>query len=86
MIITNKEVIQSYLITAARYDFNVHEKRIIYRLVEMCQMQLEGKKLNDGFHMDKTLFGDYVCEVPVNSFLTHEEDKNHALVKNALTR
>lgn len=33
MKITNKEVIQSYLITTARYDFSVYEKRIIYRIV-----------------------------------------------------
>lgn len=86
MIITNKDVIQSYLITAARYDFNVHEKRILYRLVEMCQMQLEGQKLNKDFRMDKTLFGDYICEVPVSSFLAHEDDKNHEMVKDALRR
>lgn len=86
MIITNKDVIQSYLVTAARYDFNVHEKRILYRLVEMCQMQLEGQKLNKNFRMDKTLFGDYICEVPVSSFLAHEDDKNHEMVKEALRR
>jgi len=86
MIITNKEVIQSYLITAARYDFNVHEKRIIYRLVEMCQMQLEGKHLNAGFRMDKTLFGDYIVEIPISAFLAHEDDNNQAMVKDALRR
>ena len=86
MIITNKNIIQSYLITAARYDFNVHEKRILYRLVEMCQMQLEGQKLNVNFRMDKTLFGDYICEVPISSFLADNEDKNHEMVKEALRR
>lgn len=86
MIITNKDIIQSYLITAARYDFNVHEKRIIYRLVEMCQMQLEGQNLNKDFRMDKTLFGDYICEIPISAFLAHEDDKNHKMVKEALRR
>ena len=27
-------VLQSYILTTARYDFNVYEKRILYRIVE----------------------------------------------------
>lgn len=86
MKITNKEVIQSYLITAARYDFNVHEKRVLYRLIEMCQYQLEGKQLNTNYHMDKTLFGDYVVTMPVSGFLAGDDDHNHDKVKTALRR
>ena len=32
--ITNKDVIQSYLMTVSKYNFSVYEKRIVYRLVE----------------------------------------------------
>ena len=39
----NKNVIQSYMLTAARYDFSVYEKRILYRLVELAQAELQGK-------------------------------------------
>lgn len=84
MKITNKELIQSYIITAARYDFSVYEKRIIYRLVEMCQNQIEGKKLNKDFKMDKTLFGDYIVTMPVSSFLVDETDENYTRAKTAL--
>ena len=28
----NKEIIQSYILTAAKYDFSVYEKRILYRI------------------------------------------------------
>jgi plasmid replication initiation protein len=84
MKITNKELIQSYIITAARYDFNVYEKRIIYRLVEMCQCQLEGKELTKDYKLDKTLFGDYVVTLPISSFLSGEEDENYSRVKSAL--
>lgn len=86
MKITNKEVIQSYLITAARYDFNVHEKRILYRLIEMNQYLIEGKKLNANYSIDKTLFGDYIISMPVSAFLSHDEDHNHDKVKEALRR
>jgi plasmid replication initiation protein len=91
----NKDVIQSYLVTSARYDFNVQEKRILFRLVEMCQNQLEGKKLNPGYHFDKNLIGDYEVIVPISAFLTRIEveeekgilkNKNYSRVKEALRR
>ena len=44
MAIVNKDLIQSYIMTTAKYDFNVYEKRIIYRLVEMAQKELQGIK------------------------------------------
>ena len=43
--ITNKDVIQSYLMTVSKYNFSVYEKRIVYRLVEAMQCEIEGKKL-----------------------------------------
>ena len=32
-----REVIQSYLITAAKYDFSTDEKRVFLHLIEMMQ-------------------------------------------------
>ena len=34
IITENKELIQSYIFTAAKYDFTAYEIRIMYRLVE----------------------------------------------------
>jgi plasmid replication initiation protein len=85
MKINNKDVIQSYLLTTARYDFNVYEKRILFRLVECCQNQIEGQKLNKDFTMNPLLFGGMVFTMPIKGFLNGEEDKNHARVKEALT-
>lgn len=85
MKINNKDVIQSYILTAARYDFSVHEKRVLYRLVEMGQIQIEGKKLNEGFSINKSLFGDYEVIMPTSAFLKDEKDNNHSIVKKALS-
>lgn len=85
-LIENKDVIQSYIMTTAKYDYNVYEKRILYRLVEMFQSILQGKKLNKGFRVDKTLFDDRVITMPISSFLVDEKDQNHTRVKDALTR
>lgn len=85
MKITNKEVIQSYLITTARYDFSVYEKRIIYRIVEMCQDALQGKKLNAGYHINNTLFEEKKEVImPLSAFLHNETDENYTRAKSAL--
>ena len=38
----NKNVIQSYMLTAARYDFSVYEKRILYRLCGVGTSRIAG--------------------------------------------
>jgi len=86
MKITNKDVIQSYLLTSARYDFDVYEKRILFRLVELCQPQLKGQKLNDKFSINSDLWGNRDIKMPISSFLKGEDDKNHSRVKDALRR
>ena len=82
MKIKNKDVIQSYLLTTARYDFNVFEKRILYRLVEACQAQIKGQKLNYKFHIQSDIFKKTrSVTISLNSFLKSSEDKNHYQVK-----
>lgn len=84
MKIDNKEVIQSYLLTTAKYDFSVHEKRILYRLVEMVQYALEGKKLNAGYKIKELPSKDRVITMPISAFLQNEMDENYTRVKKAL--
>lgn len=84
MKVSDKEIIQSYIVTAARYDFSVYEKRILYRIVEKLQFTLEGKKLDTRFVIEKNLFNDFRVEIPISEFLNGEEDKNYNRVKTAL--
>lgn len=81
----NKEIIQSYIMTTAKYDFSVYEKRILYRIIELTQKHLEGQKLNKGYKIEKTLFDDRIISIPISAFLNGEDDKNHYQVKKALT-
>lgn len=83
MKITNKELIQSYIVTTAKYDFSVYEKRILYRIIEKMQFELEGQKLDKTF-VPKNLFGDMIIRIPVKEFLNGEHDKNHSRAKKAL--
>lgn len=85
MKVNNKLMIQSYLVTAARYDFSVYEKRIIYRLVEICQCALEGQKLNAGFRINNLLYEEMKeIEMPIAAFLKDEKDENYKRAKEAL--
>jgi len=85
MKLKNKSMIQSYLVTTARYDFSVYEKRILYRLVEICQCVLEGQTLKSGFKISDIHY-EQLKEVimPVSAFLKDEQDENYVRIKNAL--
>ena len=86
MKISNKDVVQSYILTTAKYDFDVYEKRILYRLVEMAQKDLNGKKLDANYKIDKTLFDDRIVTMPISAFLKDESDKHYTRIKTALRK
>lgn len=81
-VIDNKELIQSYVVTTAKYDFSIYEKRILYRIIELIQGQIEGKKLTG--KIEPRLFGDYLITMPISAFLTKKDDKNYNQIRNAL--
>lgn len=85
MKITNKDLIQSYIITTARYDFNTYEKRILYRIVEHMQQYTKGVKLNEKYAINEDLFGDYLLTMDLNSFL-NENDNHYDRIKDAFRR
>ena len=81
----DKIAIQSYVLTAAKYDFNVYEKRVLYCLVELAQCEVQGLKFpKDCRKIDHDLFGYREISIPCNRILRGEEDKNHDRVKKAL--
>lgn len=83
-IIKNKEVLQSYIITSAKYDFSIYEKRILYRQIEIEQELLLGQSIKPGVIIETNLWKDKKYTIPVNWLLPNgEKDKNHAQVKKA---
>ncbi len=87
MKINNKELIQSYILTTAKYDYSVYEKRILYRIVEQLQLLIEGKTLNKNYSMQEIPYEDiklFKFTFPFSAFKKNEEDKNHAQIKKAL--
>jgi len=84
MKINNTEVIQSYILTTAKYDYSVYEKWILYRLVESLQNLIEGQKLTGKTDVKINLFGERDIKMPISIFLADEKDNNYERVKKAL--
>jgi len=83
--ISNKDILQSYILTTAKYSYSVYEKRILYRLVEMAQSEIEGLNFNsDCKKTNHDLFGLVSIELPISSILANENDKNYKQAKDAL--
>lgn len=78
--IQHREVVQSFLITTARYKFSVYEKRILSKLITHLQYMLEGQRLIG--RVEKSLFGDVKVNIPIQ-FLT-DGDTNYKPYQDAL--
>lgn len=81
----SREVVQSYIVTTAMYDFSVYEKRVLYRLVELAQSQIQGVRLAENLYRIDHAYREFVrIELPISDFLTGSDDKHHSRVKEAL--
>ena len=73
----NKNVIQSYLLTVARYDANIYAKRILLHIVKANQDYLQGEKLSGVINIDEDLFKDREYSFDIKSILGDDEDNNY---------
>src|SRR5215470_7994752 len=72
----NKDIVQSHDFTIARYDFDVYEKRILYRTVELLQSSI----------FNKNQHNEAEIVLPVASIFPKGGEENYAAVKKALYR
>ena len=79
---TNRQIIQSFLITTARYEFDIHEKRILSNLIGIMQDKLQGRKLRG--RIEKDLFDDYHVEISLSELIPDFDRSNSRHYKNAL--
>lgn len=75
----NRMVVQSYLLTTARYNFTIDQKRVLTRIIELLQPLLEGKVLSG--KVEQNLWGDYHFNLPSGFFF---DDTNYTRTKQAL--
>ena len=79
MEIVNREIIQSYVMTTARYNFSADEKRVLTHLIDTLQPMLEGKHLNGKISQD--LFDNYHITLPIRDFMV--EGNKYTRVRDA---
>lgn len=72
----NKDVFQSYILTVAKYDFSIYEKRILYRLIEMAQKDVPQPLREHLYKVEPSDCGVNVT-MPVADILKDETDKNY---------
>lgn len=85
MKIKNKELIQSYVLTTAKYNFTVDEKRILYKIVESLQDLTKGITLSSKYIVQTELYGDRILNFEIADFLPVEDSRNHGRIIKALT-
>ena len=83
IITENKNLMQSYIFTAAKYDFTAYEKRIMYRLVECAQDEIAGIKIKDNLRKIQPVQLGREITLSTSSILKNEKDENYAIAKKA---
>lgn len=79
----NKDVYTSYLFTMAKYDFSIYEKRIVYRLIDMAQAEIEGMLIKDNLRKVHKQEGNREVTIQIASILRNEKDENYTIAKKA---
>ena len=72
----NKNVIQSYLLTVAKFQSNIYAKRILLHIVKANQDYLKGEKLNGAINVSEDIFKQREYTLDIKSVLSGDEDKN----------
>lgn len=83
--LTNKDVIQSYVFTTARYDFSIHEKRVLYRIIEIIQSYTSGLKLSYDYTIHKDMFSlNRTFTIQYSALSHNDDDIDYKALKRAL--
>lgn len=80
----NKDIIQSYILTVAKYDSNIYVKRILTHIVDANQDYINGQKLGGTIiNIEEDLFRDREYTLNAKELLQGEKDKNYRRIYDA---
>jgi Protein involved in initiation of plasmid replication len=81
----NKSIIQSQILTCAKYNFSVYEKRILYNIVRIAQGETEGLRFpKDCRPIQHNLWNQPEVTIPIKDILLDDNDQHYTRVKAAL--
>ena len=83
--LSSKHVVQSALLTKAFYDFNVYEMRILYRIIELIQKDIENQSVKQGVQILPNFYADFDIRMSFNHFVV-KSDNNYHKVRKAFNR
>lgn len=85
MVLNDKEMILSYVLSIAKYNFSAYEQRILNCLVYIAQQIIEGKQLHKDFSIQPALLDNlHIINCPLSIFAKNEDDRNTEEIKKAL--
>jgi plasmid replication initiation protein len=81
----NKDIIQSYILTVAKYQSNVYIKRILTHIVNANQDYIEGQKISGSvvINIEEDLFKEREYILDIKNILQGENDENYSRVIRA---
>ncbi len=83
----SKEVVESYIFTTVRHDFGIYSERLLLRLVELAQCEINGLDFKGGSDLGKVVVGEWghaEITIPVRDILSGEDDSNYTKAKAAV--
>lgn len=85
--IITKEVVESYIFSTVRHDFGIYSERLLLRLVELAQCEINGLDFKGGTDLEKVKVGEWGhadIVIPVKDILSGEDDTNYTKAKQAI--
>ena len=55
----SKEVVESYIFSTVRHDFGIYSERLLLRLVELAQCEINGLDFKGGTDIGKVTVGEW---------------------------
>lgn len=80
----SKEVVESYIFSTVRHDFGIYSERLLLRLVELAQREINGLDFKGGTDLGKVSVGEWghaEIVIPVKDILSGDEDTNYSKAK-----
>ena len=83
----SKEVVESYIFSTVRHDFGIYSERLLLRLVELAQCEINGLDFKGGTDIGKVTVGAWghaEIVIPVKDILSGEDDTNYTKAMTAV--
>lgn len=82
-----RNIIESYVLSEARYNLGIYAQRLLYRLLESAQKYIYDIDFQDGSssrQVEIGQWGDADVVLPVRSILYGDDDRNYDKARNAI--